>query len=400
MNQQEIITRINQLIKDKYVFPAITKELVNQLEDKLATGHYAQISSQSEFAESLTTELHHISGDQHLMVVYDPKRIRAMQRAATPIEARIEQERQLNFGFHKVERLKGNVGYLDLRRFADPKYAGETAAAAMRFLAESDAVIIDLRHNGGGNPNMVQFLCSYFFESDRPIHLNSIYSRSADTTWEYWTLPFVPGKRLSDVDLYILTSGHTFSGAEEFAYNMSALERATVIGESTAGGANPAGIEIIDDEFYITVPHGTPTNPLTGDNWEAKGVEPHLKVDHERALETAHLKALEAFIAKDPDSTLLPWLLDEVRTQYQPISISKEKQEDLSGQYGDHAIHLRTGNLYFQRRFVLYRMCPLSEIKFWLDGPDMLQPYRIEIDDGKLNALYPDGGRIRMGQKD
>jgi retinol-binding protein 3 len=399
LKQKEIIDQINQLLRDKYVFPETAEKLANHLEERWAAGHYQQVSSQSLFAETLTTDLQSISSDQHLMVVYDPQRILGIKELPVPAQARIEQDRRQNFGFRKVERLKGNIGYLDLRRFANPDTAGKTAAAAMRFLAESDAIIIDLRHNGGGSPGMVQLLCSYFFEGDRPIHLNSIYSRPTDTTWQYWTLPFVPGVRLPEIDLYILTSGHTFSGAEEFAYNMSALKRGTIIGEKTAGGANPMGIEIIDDDFYITVPHGTPTNPITGDNWEAKGVQPHLKVDQQRALETAHLKALETLITRYPDSPELAWLLDEVRSEYQPLMLTGEKLKKYPEKYGDHEILLKDEELYFRRRFVHYRMRPLTENIFWLEGPEMLRPYRIKIDDHKLTALYPDGQREMLGKK-
>lgn len=346
-DKRELINQIKQLLMDKYVFPAIADQMAHHLEERLTAGHYAAISSQSQFAETLTTELQAISHDQHLMVVCDPQRIAGMKKSPTPVKSSVEDERRRNFGFRKVERLKGNIGYLDVRRFADPQVAGETAAAAMCFLAESDAIIIDLRHNGGGNPGMVQLLCSYFFESKRPIHLNSIYSRARDTTWEYWTLPFVPGKRLPEVDLYILTSAHTFSGAEEFAYNLAALERGMIIGERTAGGANPMRIEIIDDNFYLTVPHGTPTNPITGDNWEAKGVHPHLKVDQQRALEVAHLKALETLSAKSPDSSNLNWLHEEVKSEYQPVRLARETMATYPGKYGEQIIHLRCGEFIF-----------------------------------------------------
>lgn len=404
--QDEIINRIKQLLEDKYVFPEVAQKMIADLEEKSAAGKYDQMEVPTSLAEAITSDLQEISQDKHLRVVFDPKRVAGIRSSAGAVEEhkqhRIEIERRHNFGFRKVERLKGNIGYLDLCRFADPELVGEIAAAAMRFLAESEAVIIDLRHNGGGNPGMVQLLCSYFFAGDRPIHLNSIYSRPTDTTWDYWTLPFVPGKRLPDVDLYILTSGHTFSGAEELAYNMAALERATIIGETTAGGANPMGIEIIDDDFYIAVPHGTPTNPITGDNWEAKGVEPHLKVDQMQALEVAHLKALERLIASQDDPNkieTLSWLLEEVRTIYQPVEIAMDVLEKYPGDYGEHSIKISHGDLYFRQRFLHFQLRPLSDTIFWLDGPDMLQPFRVEICGAELYALYSDGRRVSLGEK-
>ena len=141
-----------------------------------------------------------------------------------------------NFGFEKVERLSGNIGYLDFRNFEDPKLASETAAAAMTFLANTDALIIDLRQNGGGEPEMVAFVASYLF--DKKTHLNDIYDRPANRTEEFWTKETVPGKKFGgEKPVFVLTSHYTFSGAEEFSYNLKNLKRATIIGETTGSFA-------------------------------------------------------------------------------------------------------------------------------------------------------------------
>jgi hypothetical protein len=402
-----LLGQIGGLLDRQYAFPKVAQEMIALLEGKDADGGYAGITSALEFANRLTSDLQEVSQDGHLHVVFDPKRAKALQRPATPgakaRQARVEEERRRNFGFRKVERLKGNVGYLDIRRFVDPAIAGDTAAAAMRFVAETEAVIVDLRHNGGGNPGMVQLLCSYFFDSERPIHLNSIYSRPKNKTWQYWTLPYVPGKRMPDVDLYILTSGHSFSGAEEFAYNMSSLERGTIIGERTAGGANPVNMEVISDGFFVTVPHGTPTNPVTQSNWEGSGVQPHIETEQENALEVAHLAALQRIAerkASQEQGQRLAWLIEEVKTLYQPVVLPEATLARYPGRYGKTRVELRVGRLYYQRRVVRFRMQPLSETLFWLDGPDPNSESRVQfrLDGGdravELMALYPNGQRM------
>jgi C-terminal processing protease CtpA/Prc len=211
----------------------------------------------------------------------------------------MEQQRaqlaRFNFGFQKLERLAGNIGYLDLRAFAPAALTGETAAAAMNFLSNSGAVIIDLRKNGGGDPATVSLIASYLF-GPQPVHLNDLYNRQRDQTQQYWTLPYVPGRKLAGKDVYVLTSSDTFSGGEEFTYDLKTQKRATIIGETTGGGAHPVSGRRINEHFIIGVPSGRPINPITKGDWEGAGVEPDVKVSAEQALSTAHLMALEKIL--------------------------------------------------------------------------------------------------------
>src|SRR5262249_36093703 len=186
--------------------------------------------------------------------------------------------RTSNCGFEKIERLPGNVGYLEFRQFAPPGICADTASAAMNFLANADAVIIDLRRNGGGDPAMVALISSYLFDAE-PVHLNDLYFRPDNSTRQWWTLPYVPGKRLgSKKDVFVLTSKRTFSAAEEFTYNLKSLNRATIVGETTGGGAHPGGSRRINDHFAIWVPSGRAINPITKTNWEGTGVTPDIDV--------------------------------------------------------------------------------------------------------------------------
>ena len=155
----------------------------------------------------------------------------------------------------------------------------------MNFLANADAIIFDMRQNGGGHPGLIQYICSYLF--DAPTHLNSLYWRQGDRTEEFWTLDDVPGPKMPDVPVFVLTSSYTFSGAEEFSYNLQTRERATLVGETTGGGANPGGRMPVNQRFGIFIPTGRAINPITGTNWEGIGVVPDIAVDADEAYDTA-----------------------------------------------------------------------------------------------------------------
>jgi hypothetical protein len=303
--RSEVIDNAIVGLKKSYVFPKVADEIETALRARIANHEYDKIESSNEFATKLTADLQAVSHDKHMRVRYsaDPlPKDDGEERGPTPeeIEAMRARGRLTNFGFEKVERLNGNIGYLDLRQFQVPMFAGETAAAAMSFLANTDALIIDLRHNGGGTPEMVQLLCSYLFEGEA-VHLNDLYFRPKDETHQFWTLPFVPGKRYVDKEVYVLTSSHTFSGAEEFTYNLKNLKRATIVGETTGGGANPGGSERVSEHFELFVPSGRAINPITKTNWEGTGIQPDVQVAEADALSTAHAMALEKIVANTTD---------------------------------------------------------------------------------------------------
>jgi C-terminal processing protease CtpA/Prc len=202
------------------------------------------------------------------------------------------QMERTNCGFEKAERLAPNIGYLKFNMFANPEICGPTASAAMNLLGSVDALIIDLRENGGGDPKMVAYICSYLF--DERTHLNDLYHRKENRTEEFWTTPDVPGKRLgSKPPVFVLTSRRTFSGGEEFTYNLKNLKRATIVGETTGGGAHPVSGHRIDDHFTIGVPFARAINPISKTNWEGVGVEPDVKVAAADALETAKKLAVQ-----------------------------------------------------------------------------------------------------------
>ncbi len=292
----EVIDGACRELNAAYVFPETAKKMEQHVRERQQQKAYDSITSAREFAAMLTDDMLSVSHDKHLRVVYSSEKVPEMRRE-TPTPEQLEQQRSQgargNFGFEKLERLIGNIGYLDLRGFNPAAFMADTAVAAMNFLANTEALIIDLRFNGGGDPAAVQLLCSYLYGPGEVIHLNDLYWRPSNETQQWWTLAYLPGKRYPKKDVYILTSNRTFSAAEEFTYNLKNLKRATIVGETTGGGAHPGGPRRINDHFFVGVPSGRAINPISKTNWEGTGVEPDVKVPAARALTTAHLMALE-----------------------------------------------------------------------------------------------------------
>jgi hypothetical protein len=293
----QVIDSALSALNAAYVFPETAKKMEQYVRERQRARAYDSIDSGPEFARALTADLREVSHDKHLGVTYFPGILPQAQPASDPDPRQIEQQRaqgaRVNFGFEKVERMTGNIGYLQLNGFHPVALMADTAVAAMNFLANTEAVIIDLRQNGGGDPAAVALVSSYLFAPGEEVHLNDLYWRPRDETHQWWTLPYVPGKRLAGKDVYVLTSRFTFSAAEEFTYNLKNLKRATIVGETTGGGAHPGGGRRLSDHFMINVPSGRAINPISKTNWEGTGVEPDVKVAADQALQTAQLMALE-----------------------------------------------------------------------------------------------------------
>ena len=294
--RKQVIDTVLKRLNDSYVFPEVAKAMDKAIRDRAAKGEYEQISSSRTFAETLTKDLQGVSKDKHLRVRYSHEVLPERQPRAEPTAEQREQQRRdmswMNYGFEKVERLRGNTGYIAFRGFFAPELGAEAVASAMNFVAGTDALIIDLRQNGGGDPEMVALICSYLFGPE-PVHLNDLYWREGNRTEEFWTRKEVAGKRYLNKDVYVLTSKYTFSGAEEFTYNLKNLKRATIIGETTGGGAHPGMGVRLNEHFSMFVPTGRAISPITKTNWEGTGVKPDIEVPAEQALSVARLMALK-----------------------------------------------------------------------------------------------------------
>jgi hypothetical protein len=285
--RQRIVEAASAKLNEYYVYAETARKMAAALNKHLKDGDYNEISEGDVFASRLTTDLQTVSHDKHLRVNYSPFKLPPSHHGPTPEEeARFRKDMErLNCGFDKVEILPNNIGYVKFDMFAAPDVCGSTAAAAMNLVAHADAIIFDLRENGGGDPLMVAFLATYLF--DDVTHLSDIYERKENKTTQYWTLPYVPGTRSPKAPAYVLTSKFTFSGAEDFAYNLKQLKRVTVVGETTGGGAHPVSGHRLDDHFSIGVPYARDINPMTKTNWEGTGVAPDVSVKAPEALETA-----------------------------------------------------------------------------------------------------------------
>ena len=226
--RKQVIETALKRLNDSYVFPEVAKAMEASIRERVAKGEYDQISSSRTFAETLTKDLQAISKDKHLRVRYSHEVLPERAPRAEPTAEQREQERRdmswMNYGFDEVERLRGNTGYISFRGFFGPELGAEAVASAMNFVAGTDALIIDLRSNGGGDPEMVALICSYLFGPE-PVHLNDLYWREGNRTEQFWTRKEVAGKRYLNKDVYVLTSKYTFSGAEEFTYNLKNLTR-------------------------------------------------------------------------------------------------------------------------------------------------------------------------------
>jgi hypothetical protein len=273
-----------------YVTPAVGKRMANALRAHQKHGDYDTVTDGDAFADRLTSHLQDVSHDKHLHVMFSPAPLPPNFLApddtshGEPPEVRRRME-QNNCAFEKAEILLGNIGYLKFNAFDPPEVCAPTATAAMNFLANTDAIIFDLRQNNGGDPDMVQFIASYLF--DHPTHLSDIWTRKDSSTQQYWTLPYVPGKSLAGKPAYVLTSKQTFSAGEAFTYDLKNLKRATIVGETTGGGAHAGDARRIDDRFVFAVPSATAISPITHTNWEGTGVEPDVKVSADSALARA-----------------------------------------------------------------------------------------------------------------
>lgn len=286
-------------LDDRYVDPVVAKKIGAELRRRIEAGDFDAPGSGNEFAAKVNELLRTLVTDAHLRFRFSeqtlPPRAAPAEPSAEELRRNREEVRFSNAGFDRIERLRGNVGYISFRGFQSRSEMARPAAAAFSFLSDTDALIVDLRQNGGGHPAGVQLFCSYLF-GPKPVHLNSIYFRPTNETTEFWTLEKLDGPRYLDKPVYVLTSKRTGSGAEECAYNLKNLKRATLVGTSTWGGANPGGVVRLNDHFACFIPVGRAINPYTKTNWEGTGVLPDVEVDSAKALKHAQVLAIKSLI--------------------------------------------------------------------------------------------------------
>ncbi len=295
-DKAQVVDALAKAMTERYVLKDKGEAAAQLLRDRLKSGAYDEATTGEAFALALSRDVNSVCSDAHLRVRFSPTPLPARAQAAEPSEAEIaamaKQMRQANAGFEEVKRLQGNVGYIRFNMFSDPAIARRPVEAAMAFVADTDALIFDLRGNGGGSPSTVRMICSYLF--DKPTHVNSLLMRRGDQLVQndFITEP-VKEHAYFDKPIFVVVGKRTGSGAEEFAYNLQTQKRATLIGESTWGGANPGGTVRLGDHYSAFIPVGMAKNPITGKNWEGTGVLPEVEAKPEDALTVAHRMAVE-----------------------------------------------------------------------------------------------------------
>ena len=306
--RKRVLNALEEKVSEIYIFPDMAKKVVLSLKQHEAKADYDKLTTAGEFATQVTRDMQAVAHDKHLGLssvgpMKDPGSLTSAERESMQQTMR-EDLRAKNYDFHEVKRLPGNIGYLELRSFQNVNSgAGDIAAAAMTFLSNCDAVIFDLRNNRGGGPQMIDLLISYLYPLGQRVHLNDFLRRDKSVE-QFWTSSWVPGKTLAGKDIYVLTSNRTFSAAEEFAYDIQALKRGTIVGEITRGGGNAGGMVHLGDNFAAFIPSQAARNPITKSNWDGVGVKPDVQVSAEDALKAASLLALRKMASNDAQPAL------------------------------------------------------------------------------------------------
>lgn len=399
-----VVERIAELLSERFYDAERGAASAAYLRERLREGAYDALASPQLLAETLTNELRPRLHDRHFVVS-----VRATEAAATPQPATTQDDwreayRRRNFDFSELRLLEGNVGYLRLRTFAPARLAGDTAAAAMRFLANADAVIIDLRGNRGGYPDLGLLIASYFFE--RRTHYANVYRRVGDRTEQQWTQGYLPGPRLATQGLFILVGRDSFSGAESLAYNLQALGRATVVGERTDGGATGVDTVDVNERFEVNISDVNFTSPVTGSNWEGGGVKPDIACPFAEALYAAHLAALDALAEHTSDPARqreLAWARLLVEARMHPVSMTPESVEGLAGVYGDREVWCTNDVLQSRRGdHPIYELRPIGDDVFMIDGAPTIQLRFVRDPQGKgvrIVTSYADGSEEAAERK-
>jgi hypothetical protein len=292
--RKAVIAELSTTLKANYVFPDVAAQVASALAAKDASGGYAQAADSEAFADALSTDLRTLGRDGHFRVGYDPE-FRPSPPNAVPDAEMLERMRE--------ETLS--------RGFGPTAMVAPAISAAMTVLSGTDALILDLRRNGGGEPETVAWLLSHFFAQGDDRHLNDLYFRTGDTTRQYWTTS-AAGPRYTR-PVYVLTSARTFSGGEECAYDFQTQKRAKIVGEKTGGGANPGDGYAIGGGYAAFIPNGRAINPITKTNWEHVGVTPDIAVPAGDAQKVAHAAIVRDLLAASKDADEKEYLQDVLK---------------------------------------------------------------------------------------
>lgn len=395
----EIVEAIAEAVEENYVYPDMGERTAAALREALAAGAYEELQG-GTLANMLRAELVEQTNDLHFSM-------QALPEGWTPPsdeeEAAQRRAPEAPFGFNAVQRLDGNIGYIDLRGFNQADFIGETLEAAMRLLQGCETLIYDLRRNGGGDPVAVALITSYIYEPSKPVHLNSLYSRPNDETTEYWTHDNInTDLAMPDVPVYVLTSGMTFSAAEEFSYNLRNLKRATIVGETTGGGAHPVDFILLHsdatDRYYqLVLPTARAVSPITGTNWEGTGVEPHIACDADDALDRALLDAYSKL--QEQGNEQVRFGIASLNARLSPISMSTDQLGTYVGTYTDREFMIDGDQMMYRRVGVsdFRRLICIEDDQFVIDG---FEGFILQFDRDASGDIVSVSGHYVQGHRD
>lgn len=369
--RHQVIEALCVLLEDVYVIPETADRLQELLRQNLAAGAYDAAASRRAFAAAVTSDMQELSHDIHLRLMEDAELVPGspgiVRRGPGEGEAgadegprRIVRPEGSDGGVFDDVRgivgarmLEGNVGYIDVRLFVPREREEQAAVKAMETVAGADALIFDLRSCAGGTPDMVHFVTSYLYPPE-PMHLLTYY-HGHDPPDSAFTLAEVPGRRLPEADVFIVTSQFTGSGCEEFTYNLKHHGRATVVGQKTAGAGHGGGVHPVAAGFHAFVPDFRPVHPVTGGGWEAVGVTPQVECGARNAALVAHRMALEALVARGVRSAgevekLIASLEAKLAAAEEPVPFDSAAHAEYAGTYEIRSIFVEPDGLYLQRQ--------------------------------------------------
>jgi hypothetical protein len=348
-----VVAAIRELLAKNYVLPELRPKLDAALAKGLAAGRY-DISDSEMLVERVNADLHAVTPDKHLSLNYNPQASATArtERSAPdgPASPEVLRQAQLrNHGFTEMKVLIGNVRYVNMQGFIwTGAKSAEAYDNAMRFLKDGDAAIIDLRQNGGGSPEGVQYLISHFMEPGRPLMTFHMAGNEVDRTA---TLATLPAGRMVGMPLYVLTSGRTVSAAEEFAGHVDGYKLGELIGETTAGGGFRNSFFPLPGGFVVSISVGRAVLDSTGKDWEGVGIRPTTAVAADKALEVAQIHALRKLAATaDPrDKARFESAAAVLAAKVEPVATALPLAA-YAGTFGDGKVWVEEGHLAFQRQ--------------------------------------------------
>ncbi len=413
--RREVIDSIAAQLERHYIVADTGRMIGEHLKKRLAAGAYDGLANPLQFAEAVGEDMRAVNGDRHLFVGYDPERpglrpgpegIRMLgpgpgdDRGPPPPRV-VAAQRRSHFALGKVDVLPGNVGYFEIRGFSGAPEARDAVVSALEYLRFTDAMIFDLRRNGGGDAELVNFVLSHFTGPDTLASL-TVKNRSGNESFTRYTLATVPGPRRPDVPVYVLTSGYTASAGEDFAFVLKHLGRATLVGETTAGAGRNNAVLDVGHGFGASISFSRVTDPRTGEEWERVGVMPDMKVDQARALDVAHAQALGKIASAEQDAErrrVLELVKESVEAQASPRRVSPAVLASYVGRYeGGRMLTVVNGELRYAPREGAppETLVPLDDTTFALGATR----YRFERKGGRVvvTARFPDGESLVWGK--